>query len=779
MKSVNHRCPGWLRLFAIVFLSATASTLCAETIRVLVVYDSTAKTWVNSNGGMSLFAADAVAKMTQAAVNSGVNLTFELAYATDVAYTYSDFNTSLSDLKNGTGNLTAAHQLRDAYGADVVTMLVDTGSAYGTVGLGYLLTTMNGSPSYAFTVCAIRSVDQSHTLTHEVGHNLGCDHSKYQADYPGPNTDLNNYSAGWYFTGNDGKKYHTIMAYNDDGYDNYYYECPQFSSPLVTYQGVPTGSATDGDNARNIRETMGIVAGYRGEVVVPSVTLSLTGSPMAEAGGTATVKATLSETFSQPVSVYFSFAGTATLNTDYNPSETAITIPAGSLTNAITLTAVQDTIYEGNETIIVDISSVANGTESGTQQVTATITDDDPQLLISPSNSVTFRGSSGGVTSPSNQIYTLNNAGADTISWTAVSTNSWTVLSSSNGTLASGATTNVTLSINSTGLAVGDYAGSITFSDTTHSDSLPRTITLTVTPTYVYFFPLDTDPGWSRNGQWAFGQPTGLGGGSSTYGDGPDPSSGVTGTNVFGVNLNGNYSTTVGGPYYLTAGPFDFSGYTNVVLYFQRWLNTDYGAYVPSTVEVSSNGTAWTTNYFNEFNYEVSTNWSNCQYDISSVADRQATVYVRWGYQIKNSPTKGWSGWNIDDIGFTGDAIPSPDTDGDGIPNEWELQYFGGTTNANPDATAANGTNTVMEAYIAGLDPTDPEAVFNAGLSTGRIIQWNAVSGRVYAVLGTTNLLNSFQTLETNILFPQSSWTDTVHSTEGSSFYKVDVQLAP
>ena len=43
----------------------------------------------------------------------------------------------------------------------------------------------------------------------------------------------------------------------------------------------------------------------------------------------------------------------------------------------MTVTAVQDTVYEGNETVVVDITGVTNGTESGTQQATTTITDDD------------------------------------------------------------------------------------------------------------------------------------------------------------------------------------------------------------------------------------------------------------------------------------------------------------------------------------------------------------------------------------------------------------------
>src|SRR5439155_10643262 len=120
----------------------------------------------------------------------------------------------------------------------------------------------------------------------------------------------------------------------------------------------------------------------------PTVTLRLTGSPMAEAGGVATVTATLSRVYSQTVTVDLAFSGTATLTSDYTPSGTSIVIPPGNTTGSITLTAVQDSIDEVDETIIVDISSVTNGAESGTQQVTTTIIDDDgPTISI---NNVTL-----------------------------------------------------------------------------------------------------------------------------------------------------------------------------------------------------------------------------------------------------------------------------------------------------------------------------------------------------------------------------------------------------
>jgi len=123
----------------------------------------------------------------------------------------------------------------------------------------------------------------------------------------------------------------------------------------------------------------------------------------------------------------------------------------------------------------------------------------------------------------------------------------------------------------------------------------------------------------------------------------------------------------------------------------------------------------------------------------------------------------------------------NPDMDEDGLPNDWETLYFGGPTNANPSAMASNGVNTVLETYIADLDPTDPDAAFLISvfrsLFSENILQWQNASGRVYTVYWTTNLLNGFILLQSNLT--SGGFTDTVHGAEEQGFYKLDVQLAP
>jgi hypothetical protein len=133
--------------------------------------------------------------------------------------------------------------------------------------------------------------------------------------------------------------------------------------------------------------------------------------------------------------------------------------------------------------------------------------------------------------------------------------------------------------------------------------------------------------------------------------------------------------------------------------------------------------------------------------------------------------------------GVTPMAISAPDgdTDGDGLTDEWETQYFGGSTNAHPHAPAATGVNTIYETYIAGLNPTNPASVFLISdfrpLTSASTLQWQSVSGRVYSVYWTTNLLSGFQPLETNIVWPQSNWTNTIQELQAGGFYLVKVRL--
>ncbi|UCD75797.1 MAG: S8 family serine peptidase [Phycisphaerales bacterium] len=164
----------------------------------------------------------------------------------------------------------------------------------------------------------------------------------------------------------------------------------------------------------------------------------------------------------------------------------------------------------------------------------------------------------------------------------------------------------------------------------------------------------DSDPGWTTEDQWAFGQPTGQGG---EYG-GPDPTSGYTGPNVYGYNLYGDYQNNLP-ERHLTSGAFDCSGMEGVHLKFWRWLGVEQPTYDHAYIRVSTNGTSWTTVWEN--GSEITDyDWVEMDLDISAVADDQPTVYLRW---TMGTTDVGWMycGWNIDDVRLTAFVCDEPD----------------------------------------------------------------------------------------------------------------------
>lgn len=121
---------------------------------------------------------------------------------------------------------------------------------------------------------------------------------------------------------------------------------------------------------------------------IPSVSLSIDHTSIAENGGVATVTATLSNTSTQPVIIGLAYSGTASHPNDYQNPFYLITIAAGSLTGTAKIAAAEDCVVEEMETVMVDIESVTNGKENGTQQVTTTIIDDDvfPTITLAANN---------------------------------------------------------------------------------------------------------------------------------------------------------------------------------------------------------------------------------------------------------------------------------------------------------------------------------------------------------------------------------------------------------
>jgi hypothetical protein len=126
----------------------------------------------------------------------------------------------------------------------------------------------------------------------------------------------------------------------------------------------------------------------------PTVTLATSASSIAEnAGSSLTLTATLSNVADEDVTVALSTSGAATEGTDYTDGSGAIddiVISAGSTTGTVSFTPSDDSIYEDDEAAVIAVSGVsgADATESGTQSVTITITDNEnaPTVTLAVSN---------------------------------------------------------------------------------------------------------------------------------------------------------------------------------------------------------------------------------------------------------------------------------------------------------------------------------------------------------------------------------------------------------
>ena len=323
-------------------------------------------------------------------------------------------------------------------------------------------------------------------------------------------------------------------------------------------------------------------------------------------------------------------------------------------------------------------------------------------LVVTPSTDLESTGPEGGPFSPDHIVYTLENKEDTSINYQVTSSEPWVTITNGSGTLAGLATTDVTVTINSNanGLSSGLHTDTVNFVNlTSHDGDTTRDVNLGVGWQVFYLFTMDTNPGWTTEGQWAHGTPTGGGG---EYG-GPDPTSGYTGTNVYGYNLNGDYPNNLAQTH-LTSTALDCTGLTGLELTFQRWLNVEQPIYDHAYLRVSNNGTSWTTIWENTSTITDSS-WNEMTYDISAIADNQSTVYLRW---TMGSTDGGWrySGWNIDDVTIAGfgdstnndpvltSPVVTPDSGYYGTRFEYNVHYY------DEDGDAP----TVIQVNIDGTD---------------------------------------------------------------------------
>jgi subtilisin family serine protease len=124
------------------------------------------------------------------------------------------------------------------------------------------------------------------------------------------------------------------------------------------------------------------------------------------------------------------------------------------------------------------------------------------------------------------------------------------------------------------------------------------------------------------------------------------------------------------------------------------------------------------------------------------------------------------------------------DTDGNGLPDWWELQYFGHLTGTDPNADPDHDGMSNFAEWIAGTNPTNAASnlriiLLSATNANAVVLGWTSVAGKTYWVERATNLLTGFNsTILTNInaTAPVNTQTDTAILPGNARFYRVGVE---
>jgi len=137
-------------------------------------------------------------------------------------------------------------QLRKEYNADLVSLITDGGTYCG---LGYMGPTRDSM----FSIVRHQCLNGRHTLSHEIGHNMGCHHDRNSYDNGG---DTSSKAFGWL---DPKERFSTILGTNCQ--KKYCPRIQQFSSRTKKYNSMATGDNMN-DNASQINYVAEDVSNY-------------------------------------------------------------------------------------------------------------------------------------------------------------------------------------------------------------------------------------------------------------------------------------------------------------------------------------------------------------------------------------------------------------------------------------------------------------------------------------------------------------------------------------